>query len=45
MTVRLLVTVLAFALFVVAGYLSTTVPERLTRYGLALVMLAWILPW
>jgi hypothetical protein len=45
MTVRLLASVFAFALFAIAGYLSTTVPERLTRYGLALVVLAWISPW
>jgi hypothetical protein len=40
----MIVVVLAFALFAVAAYLSTTTAEKLTRAALALVVLAWMLP-
>lgn len=41
---RTLAIVLAFALFLVAAYLSTAVADRLTRFAFALVVLAWLLP-
>lgn len=41
---RLIVIVLAFVLFLVGAYLSTTLGEKLTRAAFALVVLAWMLP-
>jgi len=41
---RLILVTLAFVLFLVAAYLSSTLPERLTRAAFALVVLAWMLP-
>jgi hypothetical protein len=43
-TLRLFVLMLAAVLFLVAAYLSTSVAEKLTRAGFALLVLAWLLP-
>lgn len=41
---RLIAFVLAFVLFAVAAYLSTTLAEKLTRAAFAVLVLAWLLP-
>jgi hypothetical protein len=44
LTIRALLTILAFCLLAIAAYLSTTLPEKLTRAALALIVLAWLIP-
>jgi hypothetical protein len=43
MTWRLLLLTLAFALFLVAAYLSTDLASKLTHVAFALLVLAWVL--
>ena len=43
LSVRGLLVVLAFALFLIAAYLSTSVADKLTRAALAFLVLAWLL--
>ena len=43
LTVHILLLTLAFVLFAVAAYLSTSLGERLTRLAFAAVVLAWVL--
>jgi type IV secretory pathway TrbL component len=43
-TLRVILFVLAFCLFAISAYLSTALPEKLTRAAFAIVVLAWIIP-
>jgi hypothetical protein len=43
-SLRVLLFVLACCLFGIAAYLSTDLPNKLTRAAFAIVVLAWIIP-